>query len=466
MPTQRQAPAPLESPAVRRSRYLSELLQQTRQAPQIQSGGELGARLLAQGLAQFGANRAEGAVQREQEARTAQQLGALNTAIGEPATGLANALVPSVAAPDTPGNMVTPQQAATAPIAPIEAAPLAPAQPAQPAIPSPLLAQIRLLRDQGDIQGATELFGRYQQQEAIRSTLPPELQNNPLAAFAASQNPESFAESLGYQFRPQVIAEGGLQSVVGMDQQVRNPRTREFGLDLVRDTPDGVETIATRQPTPQEEAALISARRPQAVTTATGADTRLVGPSGEVIGEFAGREPPRVPQAAQPAVLELQGRVDAARRDVLPTTERMRGLLQSGDVINGFGATARLDAARALAGLGNRDAQRQVAATQEYQNLSGQLRVGLAKSLGANPSNADIILLERVTAGDIGQDASALLATIDQADARTNALIEDLSRQVPAQGQAQQAPTQAAPQVIYDPQGRPYVVRNGQWVPQ
>jgi hypothetical protein len=432
--TQRQAPQPLESPAVRRSRILSDMLEQSRQAPpQIQSGGELAARLLAQGLNQFSVNRADRAVQEERDALTAQQRDALTRALGGGAS-----------APSPLGNALAPEPAPMSPqIAPVEGSALPPAAPPQaPApqssIPGPLRAQIQLLMDQGDIAGATELFGQYQQQEAIRSTLPPELQNNPMAAFAATQNPQAFAESLGYQFRPQVVAEGGLQSVVGMNQQVRNPRTREFGMNLVRDTPEGVETIATREPTPQEQAALINANRPVAVTTATGADTRLVGLNGEVVSEFSGREAPSTNQATTPAVLEIQGRLDSTRREVLPTTGRMRSLLQSGDVITGFGATARLDAARALAAFGNQDAQRQVAATQEYQNLSGQLRVGLAKSLGANPSNADIILLERVTAGDIGQDPGALLATIGQAEGRANALIEDLTRQVPTQGRGPQ----------------------------
>lgn len=92
----------------------------------------------------------------------------------------------------------------------------------------------------------------------------------------------------------------------------------------------------------------------------------------------------------------------------------MRAALQSGDVITGFGAEAKLGAARLAAAAGNQDAQRIVAATEAYRNMSGRLRVGMAKTLGTNPSNADIKLLEQVTGGDIGQNAQSLLSTIDQ----------------------------------------------------
>jgi len=323
--TQRQAPAPLESPAVRRSRYLSELLQQTRQAPQIQSGGELGARLLAQGLAQFGANRAEGAVQREQEARTAQQLGALNTAIGEPATGLANALVPSVAAPDTPGNMVTPQQAATAPIAPIEAAPLPPAQPAQPAIPSPLLAQIRLLRDQGDIDGATELFGQYQQQQARVANLPPELRDDPLYAWAAVNNPEALAESLGMRARPVTAAEGTNVITGGpRGDTVYNPRTFVAGGDVLQTRAGGgVEDVYDVAPTPADVVAQgrLALDERTAGYTLSPAQVRV-----DIAGNEVARGAPDPAQVAreQDRVEREQGAADTA----IARSARIRGALE------------------------------------------------------------------------------------------------------------------------------------------
>lgn len=83
----------------------------------------------------------------------------------------------------------------------------------------------------------------------------------PRAELAFTLNPEQFGRSISEQFSPQVVAEGGIQSVIGDNRQVRNPRTREFGDSLVRDTPEGVETLTTRGPTISEQAAINKANR-------------------------------------------------------------------------------------------------------------------------------------------------------------------------------------------------------------
>ena len=62
----------------------------------------------------------------------------------------------------------------------------------------------------------------------------------------------------------------------------------------------------------------------------------------------------------------------------------------------------------------------------------------MAKSLGANPSNADIQLLERVTAGDINQSREGLLATIADGEALANRQRAALRSRAPSQGQSQQ----------------------------
>lgn len=114
------APTPLESPAVRRSRMLSEILSQTREAPQIQSGGELAARLLAQGVAQFGANRAEREVGEEQQTRLRQQteggLSTLGRLLGNPEMPVPTPSAPAIAdaAPAT-GVAIAPIQGSTPP---------------------------------------------------------------------------------------------------------------------------------------------------------------------------------------------------------------------------------------------------------------------------------------------------------------------------------------------------------------
>lgn len=68
----------------------------------------------------------------------------------------------------------------------------------------------------------------------------------PQALLAFRTSPDKLGESLGYQYRPQVVAEGGLQSIAGSNQQIRNPRTVQFGDQLVTVGPDGAQTVATR----------------------------------------------------------------------------------------------------------------------------------------------------------------------------------------------------------------------------
>jgi hypothetical protein len=139
MPARTPMPAPqlLESPAVRRSAMLAKLLEEQRRPVDIRGGyGELGARLLAQGITQWGATRAERAAQGERKAALSSQRDALLASLGgnatpEPAvapapdaTALASALSPP---PVT--NTQIPQEAAIAPAAPIQGAPLPPAGP-------------------------------------------------------------------------------------------------------------------------------------------------------------------------------------------------------------------------------------------------------------------------------------------------------------------------------------------------
>lgn len=131
----------LQSPAVQRSQYLADLLTRTQEAPTIQSGGELGARLLAQGIAQWGKNRADKAVTEENTARTNSQREAAGAALARLLGGEAPSAAPQPEtppvqsiAPEGPGNTLTPVEAPTAPIAPIQGAELPPVgQMPQPA---------------------------------------------------------------------------------------------------------------------------------------------------------------------------------------------------------------------------------------------------------------------------------------------------------------------------------------------
>lgn len=145
------APAPLESPAVQRSKYLADLLSQTQQAPEIRSGAELGARLLAQGITQFSKNRADKAVAAETAEKNASQASALGMTLdrlsgvkpSEPSP-LGAIVSPPVAPPvqqmPIPDPMAAPPAALAPQAAPMPtSAPMAAPQAAAPqAPPNPL----------------------------------------------------------------------------------------------------------------------------------------------------------------------------------------------------------------------------------------------------------------------------------------------------------------------------------------
>ena len=110
----------------------------------------------------------------------------------------------------------------------------------------------------------------------------------PAALIAFETNPEKFGENLAEQYSPQVIAAGGVQSVIGNGRTVAAPSFAEFGQEMVRRDPitGAVETVATRGPTFQEETARINANNP--INVAPGG--RAIDPrTGQVIAEGAPR---------------------------------------------------------------------------------------------------------------------------------------------------------------------------------
>lgn len=480
------APAALESPAVRRSRYLADLLAQTQQAPeQIRSGGELGARLLAQGIAQFGKNRADNAVAEENNARTKTQRAALAAALGVGASP-----APSVA-PQGPGNSVKPIQSPIAPIAPVDGSSLPPAMPAQAPMPSaqpapqqsgvsgPMRAQIELLMAQGDLAGATELFGQYQQQQAMMANLPDELRNDPLYAWAAVNNPEALAESLGMRARPVTAAAGTRIVTSGPRPETSyNPLTAFEGRDIFQTQEGGgVKDIGDLRPTFGEEASLAQARtaqfaaeRPQAVNTASGGLTTLIDAEGNPIRQIEGREDP--------------ARVAAREAAALATTQSQTRALQVAG--NTRAAVAR--AREQNSGLSTGVLSGIIPLNQWRANLTGTIETiqanlsfnELAAMRAASPSGGALgsiavkeLELLGATVASLNQNQSPeefarSLDVIDSAMERWEKAVQDAQTQsrVAPSGPSAGERDQAAPQVIYDPQGRPYVVRNGQWVPQ
>ena len=148
------APQMIETPAMRRSAMLAKLLEEQRQPVEIKGGyGELAARLLGQGITQWGANRADKAVRTEREQRIASQRDALLAGLPSPDGGAVSppppagpASVPAASpsalaaalSPPAVLNTQEPQFATTAPAAVIDGAPLPPAMPAAPVEPTTL----------------------------------------------------------------------------------------------------------------------------------------------------------------------------------------------------------------------------------------------------------------------------------------------------------------------------------------
>lgn len=106
----------------------------------------------------------------------------------------------------------------------------------------------------------------------------------PAAMIAFETNPEKFGESLAEQYAPQVIAAGGIQSVIGNGQRVGAPQSREFG-DRIATTDPLTGQISYSEPRPAtfaEETGRINANNP--INVAAGG--RAVDPrTGRVIAE-------------------------------------------------------------------------------------------------------------------------------------------------------------------------------------
>jgi hypothetical protein len=311
----------IETPAMRRSAMLAKLLEEQRQPVEIKGGyGELAARLLGQGITQFGANRAERAVRDEREATREAFLAGLPVAPEAAPSG--PALAAALVAPQVT-NTQEPQQANMAPVAPImgsalpDAAPagmpaapmpmadvppmpqmvpaptmapapppMAPQAPAQPQMPPQLAAYVRQLA-QTDLAGAQAVYGNWQQQQAMMSQLPEAIRNDPVAAWAAVNDPASLAESFGMRYRPITTAEGSITAYGpgSGDTRIAAPVIERFddryGVIDPLNTRAGVQYTAPRGMTAAESTDLYRVQNPTVP-----ANSRVVNlPSGQTIAE-------------------------------------------------------------------------------------------------------------------------------------------------------------------------------------
>lgn len=123
---------------------------------------------------------------------------------------------------------------------------------------------------------------------------------------------------------------------------------------------------------------------------------------------------------------ELRGQADAARSS-LSRYDQMEKLLP--DIISGFGAEGRLNANRALALTGNRDAQRKVAATETYLNEARGLVLSIIRSFGANPSNAEREYADKMAGANFELNENTLAEGIRLGKARAQQQIQRYSSQ-------------------------------------
>lgn len=142
------APQMIETPAMRRSALLAKMLEEQRQPTEIKGGyGELGARLLAQGITQWGANRAEKAARGEREQQLAgirdSVLGGL-AAFSSPDAPPASAALGAALSPPSPmTNTQEPREATSAPVGAVSGSPIPPANPAPTSVEDALLSALQ-----------------------------------------------------------------------------------------------------------------------------------------------------------------------------------------------------------------------------------------------------------------------------------------------------------------------------------
>jgi hypothetical protein len=155
---------------------------------------------------------------------------------------------------------------------------------------------------------------------------------------------------------------------------------------------------------------------------------RVMGPNGETItiprsdllasGGMRGQTP------AEAITAEGAARRDVATADVTAqrsreAPERVRryeeALALIPKAITGFGADARVAAARLAAASGNQDARDAVAATEVYQNLIGRDIGPIVRDMvgSANISNSDRELATRIAGGDTNITPQALTRIVN-----------------------------------------------------
>jgi len=480
------APQMIETPAMRRSALLAKMLEQQRQPTEIKGGyGELGARLLAQGITQWGANRAEKAATEEaaaqRQARIQSQAAILGLGGGDNAPNpMADALVPP---PVT--NTQEPVQASIAPAASVSGSALPPVGEPMPMADVPPMPQAPMPAPQvapqqqgifgladnerrlaesliasGDEAGLAELVAAVQSRN-VRPDIrlgpdgTPYNASDPTALnkrFRNVQNVNGFMQDLN---DPDIVGRY-LPDLQPGEEPLYDQRGNVVG---VRNIDGAIQALSARESATanarnQSEAAFageISGAR--AAGEAPFEFITVPGPNGQNIvisksqavgGAFAGQTPAEAIRAEGEAERDVQtGNVSADR--VRQAPERIQryeeALALIPKAITGFGSDARVTAARAAAALGNEDARDAVAATEIYQNLIGRDVGAIVREMVGSTqiSTSDRELAERIAGGDTNITPQALTRIVNYELSRQTGYLAAAGRPISA-AQARRLP--------------------------
>jgi hypothetical protein len=447
----------IETPAMRRSALLAKMLEEQRQPTEIRGGyGELGARLLAQGITQWGANKADKTVRSEREgAMNAQREGLLaslpplpGSAPAPAALALADALSPP---PVT--NTQIPQQAEIAPAASIQGAPLppqgampaaspmpapqaapAPAAPPNPRGPTPeeiaLITEAANSGDPGKLAWAQQTWEEIRMRMATRPEV--DIQIGPDGTPFNTNDPEV----LNQRFRNVENVNGFLvdtndpaasgRYLPDLQQGEEPVYDQNRNIVGVRNLAGAIEALGARE---RATADASNASRASYAGVTAGAEAaarapyqfvNVQGPEGQPVtmsaasaagGVFQGQSAEDRERAIGTARNEVaaaetaRSRASAAVR-TLPQLANMEALLP--DVIAGYAAEQRLSAARALAATGNQDAIRQVRATETFKNEARQLVAAILPFFGTNPTEGERKYAEQMSGADVSYTPESL----------------------------------------------------------
>lgn len=137
----------------------------------------------------------------------------------------------------------------------------------------------------------------------------------------------------------------------------------------------------------------------------------------------------------------VQDKATTAGQQLAATAEMKKWLP---DVISGFGAEARLNAARALALTGNEKAAREVKATETFINQGRVLVANIIKTFGANPTEGERKFAEKMSGADATLNKETLAEGIALQEDRIRRDLQNAGRAAPKGGPVAIAPPAAS----------------------